>query len=145
MRSLSARSSFKQSAGRARAGFFVLPDGPGATKAGHRDTGAGVACNKAAITHSADSLACGLAGCDKAPPRYWKQFARHGQAFYRPSGTLHSKLLKVIEPTQRRKGAETQGFGFLSSFIRWVSDSSPSFPSHLPALCVFASWRRCVN
>jgi hypothetical protein len=24
-------------------------------------------------------------------PGYWKQFARHGQAFYRPPGTLPSK------------------------------------------------------
>ena len=39
---------------------------------------------------------------------------------------------------QRRKGAKTQGFGFLGTFVRWVSDSSPSFPSHLPALCAFA-------
>jgi len=51
-----------------------------------------VACNKPAITRSADSLAWGLAGRDKSPPGYWKQFARHGQAFYRPSGTLLSKL-----------------------------------------------------
>src|ERR1039458_2722467 len=54
---------------------------------------AGVACNKPAITRSADSLACGLAGRDKSPPGYCKQFARHGQAFYRPSGTLLSMLL----------------------------------------------------
>ena len=51
-----------------------------------------VAGDKPAITHSADSLACGLAGRDKSPPGYWKQFARQGQAFYRPSGTLFSKL-----------------------------------------------------
>jgi hypothetical protein len=47
--------------------------------------------------------------------RLWKQFARHGQAFCRPSGTLLSKLLKVVESTQWRKGAKTQGFRFLSS------------------------------
>jgi len=45
----------------------------------------------------------------------------------------------------RRKGAKTQGFGFLASLIRWKNDSSPSFPSHLPAVCVFGSWRLCVN
>ena len=47
--------------------------------------------------------------------------------------------------TQRRKGAKTQGFQFLGSPTRWVSDSSPSFPSHFPARCVLASWRLCVN
>ena len=47
--------------------------------------------------------------------KLWKQFAQHGQAFYRPSGTLLSKLLKVVESTQWRKGAKTQGFRFLSS------------------------------
>jgi len=41
---------------------------------------------------SADSLACGLAGRDKSSPGCWKQFVRHGQAFYLPSGTLLSKL-----------------------------------------------------
>ena len=46
-----------------------------------------------AITRSADSLACRLAGRDKSPPGYWKQFARHGQASYRLSRTLLSKLL----------------------------------------------------
>ena len=40
-RSVSVRSSFKQSAGRARAAFLVLPDGPRATKAGHPDWGNG--------------------------------------------------------------------------------------------------------
>jgi len=54
--------------------------------------GARVACDKPAIMHSADSLACGVAGRDKSPPGYGKQFARHGQAFYRPSWTLLSKL-----------------------------------------------------
>jgi hypothetical protein len=50
-----------------------------------------------------------------ATVRLWKQFARHGQTFYWPSGILLSKLLKVVESTQWRKGAKTQGFRFLSS------------------------------
>jgi hypothetical protein len=35
---------------------------------------------------------------------------------------------------RQRKGAKTRRFGFLDTFIRWVSDSSPSFPSHLSLL-----------
>jgi hypothetical protein len=54
-------------------------------------------------------------------------------------------LKKAVAATQRRKGAKTQGFRFLGSFTRWESDSSPSFPSRLPALCVLASLRLCVN
>jgi hypothetical protein len=114
MRSLSVRSSFNQSARRARAGFFVFPDGQERPEQGNR-IGPRVACNKPAITRSADSLACGLAGGGKSPPGYWKPFAQHGQAFYRPSGTLLPNLLKTVESTQRRKGAKTQGFRFLSS------------------------------
>ena len=66
-------------------------------KRGTRMRWARVACDKPAITRSADSLACGLAGRDKPPPGYWKQFARHGQAFYRPFGTLLSKLLRKAD------------------------------------------------
>jgi hypothetical protein len=50
-------------------------------------------------------------------------------------------LKEAVAATQRRKGAKSQGSGFRGSFIRWVSVSSPSFPSHLPALGGFASWR----
>jgi hypothetical protein len=50
-------------------------------------------------------------------------------------------LKNAVAATQRRKGAKTQGVRFLASFTRWMSDSSPSFPPHLPALCVLASWR----
>ena len=50
-------------------------------------------------------------------------------------------LKKGVAATQRRKGAKTQGLRFLDSFTRWVSDSSTSFPSYLPALCALAFWR----
>jgi len=37
------------------------------------------------------------------------------------------KLKRAVASTQGRKGAKTQGFGFLGSLIRWESDSSPLF------------------
>ena len=53
-------------------------------------------------------------------------------------------LKRVVAATQRRKGAKRQGFLALSSFICWVSGSTPSFPPHLPTLCVLASLRLCT-
>ena len=50
-----------------------------------------------------------------------------------------------VEPMQRRKGTETQGFRLLGTITRWVSHVNPCFPPHLPVLCAFASWRLCVN
>ena len=51
----------------------------------------------------------------------------------------------AVEPTQRRKGAETQGFRLLSTITRWVNPLNLSFPCHFPVLRVLASWRLCVN
>jgi len=52
---------------------------------------------------------------------------------------------KAVEPTQRRKGAETQGFRLLGAITHWVSHADLFFPRHLSVPCVFASWRLCVN
>ena len=41
-------------------------------------------------------------------------------------------LEKAVEPTQRRKGAETQGFRLLGAITRWVSHVNPFLPPHLP-------------
>ena len=54
-------------------------------------------------------------------------------------------LRKAVEPTQRRKGAETQGFRLLGAITQWVSYVNLFFPGHLPVPCAFASWRLCVN
>lgn len=50
-------------------------------------------------------------------------------------------ILKEAVAATPREGAKTQRFRLQGGFTRGVSDSSPSFPSHLPALCVLASWR----
>ena len=52
---------------------------------------------------------------------------------------------RPVEPTQSRNGAETQRFRLLSIITRWVNHLNLSFPCHLPALCVLASWCLCVN
>jgi arylsulfatase A-like enzyme len=54
-------------------------------------------------------------------------------------------LKNTVEPTQRRKGAKSQGFRLLGTLARQVSNSSWSFPPYLPVSCVLASWRLCVN
>ena len=54
-------------------------------------------------------------------------------------------LRSAVASTQRREGAETQGFRLLGTFTRRGTNSSPSFPPRLPAPCAFASWRLCVN
>src|ERR1035441_1486437 len=48
---------------------------------------------------------------------------------------------RPVEPTQSRKGAETQRFRLLSTVTCWVNHLTLSFPCHLPVLCVLASWR----
>ena len=52
---------------------------------------------------------------------------------------------RPVEPTQSRKGAETQRFRLVSTITRRVNHLNLSFPWYLPVLCVFASWRLCVN
>ena len=54
-------------------------------------------------------------------------------------------LKEAVEPTQRRKGAETQGYRLLGAITHWVSYADVFFPGHLPVPCAFASWRLCVN
>jgi hypothetical protein len=54
-------------------------------------------------------------------------------------------LKTAVEPTQRRKGAETQRLRLLSTLTRWMSHLNLSFPRHVPVPCAFASWRLCVN
>ena len=51
---------------------------------------------------------------------------------------------RPVEPTQSRKGAETQRFRLLSTITRWVNHLDLSFPCHLPVLCVLASRRLCT-
>ena len=53
----------------------------------------------------------------------------------------------AVEPTQRRKGAKTQGFHLLGTFTRQVSNFRPVFPSPFPCLlrlCLLASLRLCA-
>ena len=38
----------------------------------------------------------------------------------------------LVEPTQGRKGAKTQGFRLVGTFTRWVSEFKPVFPSPSP-------------
>jgi hypothetical protein len=54
-------------------------------------------------------------------------------------------LKKAVEPTQRRKGAETQGFRLVGAITPWVSYVTLVFPGHLPVPCAFASGRLGVN
>ncbi len=51
----------------------------------------------------------------------------------------------AVGPTQRHKGAETQGLRLLGKTTCWGSHLDLSFPRHLLVLCAFASWRLCVN
>ena len=82
-----------------------------------------------AITRSADNLACRPAGRDKSPLGYWKQFARHGQAFYRPSGTLPSKLFTtrpfLLDCTLRITAASTFHIFPSSFFLSAAFHSQP--------------------
>src|ERR1017187_2773653 len=52
---------------------------------------------------------------------------------------------RPVEPTQSRKGAETQRFWLVSTITRRVNHLNLSFPWYLPVLCVLAAWRLCVN
>src|ERR1035437_2909172 len=52
---------------------------------------------------------------------------------------------RPVEPTQSRKGGETQRFRLVSTITRWVNHLNLCFPCHLPVPCVLASWRLCVN
>jgi len=55
-------------------------------------------------------------------------------------------LKRAVEPTQRRQGAETQGFRLVVGAItHWVSYANLFFPGHLPVPYAFASWRLGVN
>ena len=55
-------------------------------------------------------------------------------------------LKNAVEPTQRRKGAETQGFRLVVGAItHWVSYANLFFPGHLPVPGAFASGRLGVN
>ena len=54
-------------------------------------------------------------------------------------------LKNACEPTQRRKGAKTQGFRRVGTFTRWVSKLKPVFLSPSPCplgLCLLASTLR---
>ena len=54
-------------------------------------------------------------------------------------------LKKAVEPTQRRKGAETQGFRLVGAITHWVSYANLFFPGQFPVPCAFASGRLGVN
>jgi hypothetical protein len=58
---------------------------------------------------------------------------------------VQMNLKKAVKPTQRRKGAETQGLRLMGTTTCWGSHLDLPFPRHLLVLRVFASWRLCVN
>ena len=96
-----------------------------------------VACDKPAITRSADSLDCGLAGRDKSPPGYWKQFARHGQAFYRHPGLSSPSSCARQTESWRDRIMQRERPGGRSSIIL-------SFPVAALPCCALCGWRTPV-
>ena len=63
-----------------------------------------------------------VAACPENFRRHYQRF----EAFWTPRPTFN--LENAVEPTQRRKGAETQGFRLLDTFTRWVNRLKPVFP-----------------
>jgi|ERR1035437_5492021 hypothetical protein len=77
------------------------------------------------------------------PPHALRQRQQAGRTPNAPRGSSSTRTFAACEDigVKQCKDAKTQGFRLLGTFTRWVRNLSLSFPPHLPAPCVLASWR----